>query len=211
MSDVPSLAEVLDAAVARATREIRVALPGRVESYDPVSQTASIQILISDSSVGPDARLISKPIAQLNDVPIQFYGSGETRYTLPVKPGHLVKVVFCSSAISRWKVSGALVDPQDPRRHSLADGVAEPGLHAGDPPTSAPEDVGCLHGEHWIGGDGMTDDNKIVVQSTLDQFMTVLENITTPAPVAAVCSAIHTALQLINWPASFTASSAKAK
>ena len=96
---------------------LHCALPGIVESYDAVSQTAVIR---------PAVR--SRPGAEmplLRDVPVCM------PVTFEVHPGDHCLVVFADCDIDRWFTSGEVSDPGSGRRHSLSDGFAFVGFDSG--------------------------------------------------------------------------------
>lgn len=128
MNQTPTLAEVLGAALDASARGLRVALPARVESYDPATQQVSAQPLVLEGFVGEDGERATERLPVINGVPVVFPGAGGFRVTFPVAVGDTVLLVFSSSSIDRWLALGGEVDPQDDRRHSINDAVAIPGL-----------------------------------------------------------------------------------
>ena len=211
MSDVPTFTQVIDSAAQSALARARVMLPGRIVAYDSVRQSVTVQIEVPDVEFDEDDGTPTvTPIPALKDVPVQIYGGGGCRYTLPLQVGDTGSVIFASSATARWKLTGKVVDPGTDRHHSLADAVFHPGLHDyAHVPTAAPSSVGCLHGPHYIGDASLGDDKyKAVIRATLDQFMTILSGV---ADAAGACAALHTALQTANWPDLFTATKVRLK
>lgn len=152
----PSHATIYDRAFAKRSATLRVALPGRVESYDPATQKANVQPLIMESYADDlgDAQVERLPV--VTNVPICFPGAGPYRVTFPVAVGDTVLLVFCSSSIDRWLSRGGEVDPQDARHHDISDAVAIPGLFDfAHVPTEAPTDALVLHADMTkIGGPG---------------------------------------------------------
>ena len=142
MTTTPTLAEVLSMSTRGALAGVRVAMPGRVVSYDKTKQKADVQPLVMDGFENEDGDREVEAPPILNDVPVVFPGAGAFRLIFPVKPGAQVLHVACSSSIARWKVTGGgPVDPGDDRRHALADCVAIPGIFDfAHVPTSNPQD-----------------------------------------------------------------------
>ncbi len=130
-SQRPSLTAVVLGAISRAMSGIRVALPGRVESYDPTTQRASVKPLIQDGYYDEAGERQTDPLPIVTDVPVAFQGSGTAFQSFPVSVGDTVLLVFCSSSIDKWLVQGGEVDPEDDRRHHLSDAVAIPGFRSG--------------------------------------------------------------------------------
>lgn len=124
----PDLPTVLAGALRAHMKGVRVALPGRVETYDPTTQSCSVQPLIFDGV--PDETGTRQPdrIAVVENVPVVFPGSGAFSITFPISKGDTVLLVVSSSSIDRWLAIGGEVDPIDDRRHHITDAIAIPGL-----------------------------------------------------------------------------------
>lgn len=124
----PVLAELLEAAVEGKTRNLRVALPGRIEKYDPATRRATVQVVVQDGYVDGDGERQTVTIPAMTDVPVLMTGSGSVRVKFPIKPGSQCWVMFSSSSIARVKSTDGtdVVDPADDRRHHEADAVAIP-------------------------------------------------------------------------------------
>lgn len=124
MSDrKPTLAQVIRQAVDTRIAGLRVAVPGRVESFDPVTQTANIQPLLKDSYEQEDGSEAVENLPVVTNTPVVFHGGGNFAITFPVQVGDLGMLVFCDRSIDQWLELGGIVDPVDPRRHELSDGV----------------------------------------------------------------------------------------
>lgn len=128
------LAELIDTALDDRQSGIRVALPGRIESYDRASRRATVQILVQDGHVDGDGERQITTIPPLTDVPVMFIGSNTVRIQFPIRPGDQCLVLFSSSSIAKWKSLGDIADPDDDRRHHVADAIAIPGLFGGGNP-----------------------------------------------------------------------------
>lgn len=129
MSDTqtPTLDTILNRAARRHLKNLRVALPARVESYDAATQKVSVQPLILDGYTD-DGERVTERLPVIPGVPVVFPGAGGFRITFPLAVGDTVLVVFTSSSIDRWLAVGGEVDPGDDRRHDINDAVAIPGL-----------------------------------------------------------------------------------
>ena len=124
----PTLAGLLTTALDTRMRGVRVALPGRIESYDPVTQTCSVQPLVKDGVVDETGVRTPERLPVVSSVPVCFLGSGAFSITWPIKVGDTVLLVFSSSSIDRWLALGGEVDPIDDRRQHITDAIAIPGL-----------------------------------------------------------------------------------
>ena len=100
-------------------QSLHCALPGNVVSFDPDTQTASIQ---------PAVKLGSLPYPVLTDVPVFMPVPFE------INPGDACLVVFSDVDIDNWFETGEASAPNSSRRHSLSDGFAFVGFRvAGSP------------------------------------------------------------------------------
>ena len=124
----PTLAGFVTNALDGRMRGVRVALPGVVQTYDPTTQTCSVQPLVQDGVYDESGTRIAERLPVVASVPVCFPGSGAFSVTWPVKPGDTVLLVFSSSSIDRWLALGGEVDPIDDRRHHITDAIAIPGL-----------------------------------------------------------------------------------
>ena len=142
----PTHASIISAAISQTVSGVRVALPGRVESYDPSTQRATVQPLIMDGHIDEDDERQAERLPVVSDVPVMFPGSGAYRVTWPVTIGDTVLLVFSSSSLDLWLARGGEVDPQDDRRHNISDAVAILGLFDfAHVPTTAPPTGMVLH------------------------------------------------------------------
>ena len=124
---------------------IHTAMPGRVVSYDPSTNRASVQP--NGYYKSEDGRNIQYPI--IHNVPIQFpMGQGGTAgITFPINAGDGCLLVFSETQNDDF-LGGNKGDSEDSRRHSLNDAIAIPGVYAGAAPSnvSHPGDVCVFKG-----------------------------------------------------------------
>ena len=125
--------------------KIHTAMPGRVVSYDPSTNRASVQP--NGDYKSEDGRNIQYPI--IHNVPIQFpMGQGGTAgITFPINAGDGCLLVFSETQNDDF-LGGNKGDSEDSRRHSLNDAIAIPGVYAGAAPSnvSHPGDVCVFKG-----------------------------------------------------------------
>ena len=95
---------------------LHCALPGKILSFDPETQTAEIQ---------PAVKLGSLAYPPLSGVPVFMPVPFE------VNPGDACLVVFADIDIDAWLTSGEAEEPLSARRHSLSDGFAFVGFRTG--------------------------------------------------------------------------------
>ena len=125
--------------------KIHTAMPGRVVSYDPSTNRASVQP--NGDYKSEDGRNIQYPI--IHNVPIHFpMGQGGTAgITFPINAGDGCLLVFSETQTDDF-LGGNKGDSEDSRRHSLNDAIAIPGVHAGAAPSNVahPGDVCVFKG-----------------------------------------------------------------
>lgn len=139
-AQTPDLVEVLVTAVRSGMADVYVSMPGRIESYDAVTQRCTAQPLIKRRRADEDgARVVE--LLPIVTAPVVFAGGGGFRTTYPVAVGDTCEIRWQSASIDFWLERGDTVDPEDDRRHHIADAVVHVGLrdyaHAY---TSAPTD-----------------------------------------------------------------------
>ena len=125
--------------------KIHTAMPGRVVSYNPSTNRASVQP--NGAYKSEDGRNIQYPI--IHNVPIQFpMGQGGTAgITFPINAGDGCLLVFSETQNDDF-LGGNKGDSEDSRRHSINDAIAIPGVYAGAAPSnvSHPGDVCVFKG-----------------------------------------------------------------
>ena len=100
---------------------LHCALPGKVVSFDPETQTAEIQ---------PAVKAGSLAFPLLTDVPVYFPGPKASAITWPVSAGDECLVILADIDIDAWFASGDPEVPLSARRHSLSDGFAFVGFRS---------------------------------------------------------------------------------
>lgn len=118
------LSEALSAESNKTQEQLRVALPGIIQSFDPVTVTAVVQPAIQYTEVDNDGNTINADYPLLVDVPVVFPRGGGCTLTFPVRAGDECLVVFADRCIDFWWQSGDVQKPGDPRQHDLSDGFA---------------------------------------------------------------------------------------
>lgn len=112
-----------------ASDEIETSGPGRVESYDPATQTADIVPMVRRTVPRADGTSASETRATLRSVRIVQPRAGGFFVHLPVAAGDFVLLVIGDRDPARWRVTGEVSDPIDRRTHHIAHAVAVPGYY----------------------------------------------------------------------------------
>ena len=119
-SDMKTMNDV----ISNRLRQVNVALPGRIASYDPATRKADVLPLITEK-YADGTRLTLRAIT---NVPVVLPATKGARVTLPVSAGDTVLIVFSQRSLDLWLSEGGVTDAGDIRMHSMSDAVAIPGL-----------------------------------------------------------------------------------
>ncbi|TGE36036.1 hypothetical protein E4K67_22390 [Desulfosporosinus fructosivorans] len=104
--------------------DLRVAMPGIVQSFDPVEQTVTVQPSIKERIVDGEGNVSIVNLPLLLDVPISIPRAGGFALTMPVKPGDECLVIFSDMCMDAWWSQGGVQVQAEKRRHDLSDGFA---------------------------------------------------------------------------------------
>lgn len=126
MSVEPTLAEIMRLAIESRLLDLHVAIPCKVESYNPATQTVEVLPAVRRPIEDATGEVQHEDLPKLPNVPVLYPSSGSFSQVWPLAAGDFVLVVFCSSAIGTWRQGGDIADPVDLRRHDLSHGVAIP-------------------------------------------------------------------------------------
>lgn len=122
-----ALEDVLNAFIEQYAASLNTAIPGRIITYDPETQKATVQptiqrVLNSGDIINP------QPIA---GVPVIFPSGNSGILSFPIVPNDKVLLVFSQRSIDRWVFGKGEdpINPRDRRKHDRADCVAIAGLY----------------------------------------------------------------------------------
>ncbi|WP_432321922.1 Gp138 family membrane-puncturing spike protein [Yersinia enterocolitica] len=113
------LAETLRTLQSSVSSQLRVSMPGIVQSFDADNVTCDIQIGIKGESGGESTNL-----SVLTSVPVVFPRGGGVTMTFPIKAGDECLLVFGDRCIDFWHQSGDIQETVDERQHDLSDAFA---------------------------------------------------------------------------------------
>ncbi|NWC62906.1 Gp138 family membrane-puncturing spike protein [Cedecea sp. P7760] len=99
--------------------QIRVAMPGIIQSFDPDAVTCTVQVALRGVAGNESVEL--KPLV---DVPVIFPRGGGCTLTFPVKAGDECLLIFADRCIDFWWQSGGVQETVDPRQHDFSDAFA---------------------------------------------------------------------------------------
>ena len=109
---------------------IWTALPGIIQSFDPVHQTAVVQPALQGlvtSQTGAQS-WVNMPL--LVDCPVQFPRGGGLALTFPVTAGDECLVICASRCIDAWWQLGGVQVQAELRMHDLSDGMVLLGFNS---------------------------------------------------------------------------------
>jgi hypothetical protein len=121
---ISSLSGAVRESIKSYAKDLHVALPGIIKSFDASTQLATVQPCIKRAL--EKAGEIVLPL--ITNVPVIFPRAGSFVLTMPVKAGDECQILFNERDIGQWVKNGGLVNPSDYRLHSLSDAVAIIGL-----------------------------------------------------------------------------------
>ena len=123
--ETPPLADLATTAAKNVLRGFFTLLVGQVVTFDPVRQCADVQPLTQ--TVDANGLPVILPVIPCSQI---FYiAGGGYSITHPLIPTDIVFVLFSTTALSQWAVSGSPVAlPESARRGSLNDGIVIAGL-----------------------------------------------------------------------------------
>lgn len=110
-------------------KDMWTSLPGRVKSFDPTKQTATVEVMYKPRHNGEPVDM-----PDLLEVPVMLPRAGGFVVTSPVKEGDGVMLQFASRDISNWHGKGEKAEAATQRMHDLSDAVAILGM---EPSTKA--------------------------------------------------------------------------
>lgn len=180
--DIPPSAEGLTRAwIERYLGELHVAMPGRVESYDPTTQTANVKPLVRHAAPQPDGSTAQEDLPVIPSVPVLWPRAGGWFMAMPLAVGDSVQLLVNSAAIGHWRAGqGEVTDPGDLRRHHLSHAVAIPGLatRAGALRHAPSAAFGMVFGEDADGGTRVTidADGTVVVTRATSELLRIEGN-----------------------------------
>lgn len=146
-TDTPSLAAVILEGIDTATRNLAVALPGTVISYDEGSQTAIIQPGVNRAVPSLDDAEVDEfeELPAIEGVPVCWLIGRGIRVNASLEPGDPVLIIAMDRDPSGWLgMGGEISDPDDTRTHHWSHAVAIPGLVPETSPFPEPSDAAAL-------------------------------------------------------------------
>jgi hypothetical protein len=121
----PQLATLLKNFMRTIASQVNVSMPGEVVRYDKDKQLVDVQPHFK----GVDAAGSEYDAPIIYNVPVGFMRGGGAMICIPLKKGDHVWLIFSDGSLEQWLTSGVHHLPSDPRKHSLSDCIAYPGVY----------------------------------------------------------------------------------
>lgn len=170
----PSLGEIIRDAFTAMAHDLHVGLPAKVEAYYPEDGTVDVKPLIKKNYVNETGYT---PIQVITKVPLQSLSMGEAHFSLPVKKGDEVWLVFGERSICQWFDSGTDSEPISPRHHDIQDAIAIPGVRSGRTPMErkgATDSIEMALGSTWI---EITAEGKVKITNGSQDLVKILSDL----------------------------------
>jgi DNA-binding transcriptional regulator of glucitol operon len=103
-------------------------MPGIVQSFDPVKQTAEVKPAIRAVQFDQDGNSTPVELPLLVDCPVIFPSGGGFTLTFPVALGNECVIFFGARCIDAWWQSGGVQNQAAMRMHDLSDGFVLVGV-----------------------------------------------------------------------------------
>lgn len=132
----PDLAEFISRRMRDISARINCQTIGTIQTFDPVTQTATISINFKktikgvnplNNITGSSDVVVDYPI--LVNVPVFVLNGGGGYLTFPITAGDVCLVLFCDRDIDLWFNQGLVVPPNSERLHDINDAIALVGIN----------------------------------------------------------------------------------
>lgn len=173
-----------------------------IQSFDPVTQTASATINYKKTFFEKQANGQYSPVQKdypiLLDCPVVVMRGGTCALTMPIAAGDTCLVLFNDRDLDNWFQSGQIGPVASPRAHSFSDGLILVGVaHSGNPVEDYDTDKAVLkNGSTRVGvgaskveiSNGTTNLNTLL-QDLITQLKALIIDVNAVAPGGGVVSA----------------------
>jgi hypothetical protein len=160
--------ELLDVAFGKIFQQlisnIHTAMPGEIVSFDPLTQTATIQPSLQRLLEGADG---AENLPPIEDVPVCMPGGGGFWINLDLAAGDTGIIIWSERSIANWLTLGGQADPDDTRKFDLSDAMFIPGINPLVGVLVPPLETGSLIIRNKLGTTKITlTDTDIILENT---------------------------------------------
>jgi hypothetical protein len=185
-SNSPGLSEVINLTIERFMSEVHTVMPGEVVSYDPSTQTATVQPALKKNYAG---QAISLPLLPL--VPVIFPAAAGSWLRLPVSAGDRVLLHFSEGSTDEWWVKGGQTQTNIAAKFALGDAFATPGLNPKPNaivPKGLPTSIELANGIAWLevtaNGGFKLSNGSVELLTLLDTILGHISNLKVVDPIS---------------------------
>ena len=122
----PGGAEATAAAIETQLANLYKACPGIVRSYDGATKTITVQPVTNRPITDADGQLSHEAQPEIQNVPVEFFGSSNLSVVTELEQGDSVLLVFLDYSPAGWRRTGKPADAGDARAHGPSYCVAFP-------------------------------------------------------------------------------------
>ena len=122
--------EVIRAAQDGHQARMWTSMPGIIQSFDPVTQTAVVQPAIQGIFQSPDGSFTPVNMPVLTDVPVEFPSGGGFTMTFPIVQGDECMLDLSCRCIDAWWQQSGIQPQAEKRMHDLSDAVCRVGVRS---------------------------------------------------------------------------------
>jgi len=187
-----SQAELIKALQDKISSNIRVAMPGIIETYEFKTCKASIKIDMQE--LYRNDTCVDYPV--ISNVPVVFPRCGGAEILLPVKRGDSCLVIFMDRDIKTWLLGASKQPPKTRRQHHLNDAVAIMGLSPFNRPSKAQNATDLMIS--YSGSQVILKPNGIIEIESVKELNIKTENIVINCKNASVKAAENTIVECQN-------------
>jgi phage baseplate assembly protein gpV len=126
-SSIATLPDNIKQGIENRLKDLHTSMPGIIESFDPVTQTASVQPAVRRIFI-ENEKLVPRDLPLLINVLVIFPRGGGFSLTFPVAKGDECLLTFAERSFDNWHKFGEVRDPGARRFHSLSDATAYVGI-----------------------------------------------------------------------------------
>lgn len=136
-NEVKSFSYVVRQLIEQRLLDCHYCLPGRIEKYDRATRKADVKPLLKKKD-----NTSARTLPVITNVPVAMYSTNNNTAFIdfPVKRGDTGIILFSERSLDLWLVQGGDIDPKDPRKFDLSDGIFIPGLNPFNVSMSIPTD-----------------------------------------------------------------------
>ena len=123
--NTPTLEEAIRGVIEKRLVDLHTTLPGKVVSYDPSTQKATVQIQLQRKYW--DGSLVTIPPIPAVPVVWPRGKGGQIHIHWKLEAGDDVVLHFAERSLDNWKTQGGISNPDDTRKFTFSDAFAVPG------------------------------------------------------------------------------------